>query len=154
MILRPGKVSLEDLREIMANVVEDTSLMRDDIVPRSPGQKYKHYAPKAKMVVYSGKVEDITLAIRAHTHKLILEGKVVGIMATEETKDKYREGNIIVVGSRRESETIAQNLFSVLREFDSLNVDVILGEGIDTKGIGTAIMNRMKKACGGDIRHV
>ena len=106
------------------------------------------------MVVYSGEVEDITLAIRAHTHKLILEGKVVGIMATEETKDKYREGNIIVVGSRRESETIAQNLFSVLREFDSLNVDVILGEGIDTKGIGTAIMNRMKKACGGDIRHV
>jgi L-threonylcarbamoyladenylate synthase len=41
-----------------------------------------------------------------------------------------------------------------LREFDELGVDIILGEGVDTLGIGRAIMNRMKKACGGDIRRV
>lgn len=155
-ILRPGGITLEDLLEIFPVVNYDKSIISDDekIIPKSPGQKYKHYAPKAKMIVYSGEIEDITSTIVDHAHKLILVGKVVGIMATEETKDKYSEGNIIVVGSRRKSETIAQNLFSVLREFDSLNVDVILGEGIDTKGIGTAIMNRMKKACGGDIRYV
>ena len=155
-ILRPGGVTLENLLEIFPKVNYDKSILSDDekIIPKSPGQKYKHYAPNAKMTVYSGEVEDMTSAIKAHAHRLILEGKVVGIMATEETVDDYGEGNIIVVGSRRESETIARNLFSVLREFDSLNVDVILGEGIDTKGIGTAIMNRMRKACGGDIRHV
>ncbi|WP_077369519.1 L-threonylcarbamoyladenylate synthase [Anaerosalibacter sp. Marseille-P3206] len=154
VILRPGGITIEDLLKIFPKVEYDQSILKDNVVPKSPGQKYKHYAPKAKMVVYNGEVENITTAIKNHAHQLVLEGKVVGIMATEETVANYDEGSVLVVGSRNKRDTIAQNLFSVLREFDSLNVDVILAEGIDTKGIGTAIMNRMKKACGGDIRHV
>lgn len=154
IILRPGGVTIEDLLEIFPKVDYDQGILKGNVVPKSPGQKYKHYAPKAKMVVYNGEVENITTAIGNHVHQLILEGKVVGIMATEETVGNYQEGNVLVVGSRNKRDTIAQNLFSVLREFDSLNVDVILAEGIDTKGIGSAIMNRMKKACGGDIRYV
>lgn len=155
-ILRPGGVTMEDLLQIFSEVEYDQSIISDDenIVPKSPGQKYKHYAPKAKMIVFTGDVKNISRNIKSQVKSLILEGKKVGIMATEETKDEYSEGIVLVVGSRSDKDTIARNLFKVLRQFDELNVDMILAEGIDTEGIGRAIMNRMKKACGGDIRRV
>lgn len=152
-ILRPGGVTYEDLIKIFPKVEYDQSIIKDDedIVPKSPGQKYKHYAPKAKMIVFSGNIEDIASAIKKYSKKVEEEGKKLGIMATEETKKEYSGENILVVGSRKEKDTIAKNLFKVLRQFDDLNVDIILAEGVDTTGIGTAIMNRMKKACGGNI---
>lgn len=152
-ILRPGGVTYEDLIKIFPKVEYDQSIIKDDedIVPKSPGQKYKHYAPKAKMIVFSGNIEDIPSAIKKYSKKAKEEGKKLGIMVTEETKKEYSGENILVVGSRKEKDTIAKNLFKVLRQFDDLNVDIILAEGVDTTGIGTAIMNRMKKACGGNI---
>lgn len=152
-ILRPGGVTYEDLIKIFPKVEYDQSIIKDDedIVPKSPGQKYKHYAPKAKMIVFSGNIENIASAIKKYSEKVEEEGKKLGIMATEETKKEYSGENILVVGSRKEKDTIAKNLFKVLRQFDDLNVDIILAEGVDTTGIGTAIMNRMKKACGGNI---
>jgi len=155
-ILRPGRVTIEDLLQVFPKVEYDPSIIKDDakIIPKSPGQKYKHYAPKAKMIGFIGEIEDVVSTISSYTSKYINEGKKVGIMATEETKDRYPEGTVLVVGSREKKETIAKGLFKVLREFDELGVDIILGEGVDTLGIGRAIMNRMKKACGGDIRRV
>lgn len=155
-ILRPGGVTLEDLLQVFPEAKYDQSIISDDenIVPKSPGQKYKHYAPKAKMIVFTGDVKNISKNIKAQIKSLTLEGKKVGIMATEETKDEYNEGIVLVVGSRSDKNSIARNLFKVLRQFDELDVDMILAEGVDTEGIGRAIMNRMKKACGGDIRRV
>lgn len=155
-ILRPGRVTIEDLLQVFPKVEYDPSIIKDDakIIPKSPGQKYKHYAPKAKMIGFIGEIEDVVSTISSYTSEYINEGKKVGIMATEETKDRYTEGTVLVVGSREKKETIARDLFKVLREFDELGVDIILGEGVDTLGIGRAIMNRMKKACGGDIRRV
>lgn len=152
-ILRPGGITLKDLQKIILNVEEDLSIIKDnkDIIPKSPGQKYRHYAPKAEMIVFIGEVEDIVKAMKAQTRKFIDEGKSVGIMATEETKDKYREGLIISVGSRNNKETIAHNLFNTIRLFDEKKVDIILSEGVDLLDIGTAIMNRLKKASGGNI---
>lgn len=152
-ILRPGGVTLEDLRPIIPNVTLDLSIIKDGekIIPKSPGQKYRHYAPKADMLVYSGQIDNIVEAINMKTKKLIEEGKKVGIMATEETKDKYKEGIIISVGTRKDKRTIAHNFFNVLRLFDENKVDTILAEGVEFKGLGIAIMNRMKKASGGNI---
>lgn len=155
-ILRPGGITYEDLLTIFPEVQYDMSIIKEDenIVPKSPGQKYKHYAPKAKMIVFVGDLNKVALNINNLASKYIFEGKKVGIMATEETLNKYKKGHIIDVGSRENPETIAQNLFKVLRDFDELGVDIILAEGVSTEGIGTAIMNRMKKACGGDIRRL
>ena len=55
------------------------------------------------------------------------------------------------MGSRKNLETISRNLFQLLREFDKLDEDIILAEGIEESGIGKAIMNRMKKAAGENI---
>lgn len=156
MILRPGGITYEELLEILPDVEYDKSIIKDNenIIPKSPGQKYKHYSPKAEMIVFSGELENVSSEIKRYSKKMKLRGKKVGIMATEETEKEYSEETVLVVGSRNEKESIAKNLFNILRQFDDLNVDIILAEGVDTHHIGTAIMNRMRKACGGNIRKV
>ena len=89
--------------------------------------------------------------IKKTAKELVKAGKTVGIMATEETKDNYTEGQILVSGSREKSETIAHNLFDILRNFDEANVDIILTEGVSIDNIGMAIMNRMVKAASGKV---
>ncbi|NLY77155.1 MAG: threonylcarbamoyl-AMP synthase [Tissierellia bacterium] len=155
-ILRPGGVTLEDLKPIIPDVTLDLSIVKDEdnIIPKSPGQKYRHYAPKAHMIVYCGQVDDIVEAIKNRAKELIEEGKTVGIMATDETKSSYQEGMVVSVGSRKDMGTIAHNLFNVLRNFDEKKVDIILSEGVEMEDLGTAIMNRMKKASGGNIIYV
>lgn len=156
MILRPGGVTLEDLREILPNVVEDLSIIKDreDIIPKSPGQKYKHYAPKAEMIVFTGQVDNMVEAIKSQAEKFRAQGKKVGIMTTDELKDRYDQGLIISLGSRAKKETIGHNLFHTIRLFDENNVDIILAEGVEISHLGSAIMNRLKKAAGGNVIRV
>lgn len=153
MILRPGGVTLEDLRQFIPNILQDLGTIKEGegIIPKSPGQKYRHYAPKAEMIVYTGDVQNIVERIKEKASEFIEKGQRVGIIATEETKDSYKEGLIKVVGSRNHKETIARNLFDTIRGFDGEDVDIILAEGVEKDHIGMAIMNRMMKASGGKI---
>ena len=150
-ILRPGGITFEDLTNVIHNVVQDGSITNKEEIPKSPGQKYRHYAPNAEMILYTGDLEKIVKKINSDAKYLIDEGKNVGIMATEETKDNYTLGQVFVSGSREKRETIAHNLFDVLRSFDEANVDIILAEGISLDNIGMAIMNRMVKAASGKV---
>ena len=150
-ILRPGGITLEDLRELIDNVILDESITNKNGIPKSPGQKYRHYAPNAEMILYIGDIERVVDEIKKQAEKLIYEGKNVGIMATEETKDRYSQGRVLVSGSRFKRETIAHNLFDILRSFDELNVDIILAEGVNFDNIGMAIMNRLIKAASGKL---
>ncbi|MEW8972584.1 MAG: L-threonylcarbamoyladenylate synthase [Tissierellaceae bacterium] len=151
MILRPGGITLEDLREIIPNVTQDRSIVQKNVVPKSPGQKYRHYAPKAEMILFTGRVDDMVEEINNRVDKLIFQGKKVGIIATDETKNRYNRGLVVVSGSRKEPETIAANLFSVIRGFDKEDIEIILAEGVAVDNIGMAIMNRMIKAAGGKV---
>lgn len=153
-ILRPGGVTLEDLKEFIPNVVQDGSITNKEEIPKSPGQKYKHYAPSAEMLLFVGDLENVVDEINYRANNLLKEGKRVGILATEETKDKYALGEIIVSGSRNNTRTIAHNLFDTLRRFDGLDVDIILAEGVDYDYLGMAIMNRMIKASSGKLIRV
>ena len=76
------------------------------------------------------------------------QGKQAGIIGTDETCSKYKEGIVKSIGTRSKEETIAQHLYAILREFDELNVDMIYSESFFDAGIGQAIMNRMLKAAG------
>lgn len=154
IILRPGGITIEDFREFIPNITQDLGTIKEDITPKSPGQKYRHYAPKAEMILYSGNLENIVKNIREKAELLLTTGKKVGIMATEETQNYYGEGLVLVVGSRKKRETIASNLFNTIRLFDEEEVDIILAEGIELDHIGMAIMNRMMKAAGGKVINV
>ena len=80
-----------------------------------------------------------------------MEDKRVGVLATDETSWAYEADVVKSMGSRRNLDAIAANLFRLLREFDNENVDVILAESVPTDGLGLAVMNRLRKASGYNI---
>lgn len=155
-ILRPGGVTIEELESVIGEVVYDKAIENEDLnlVPKSPGQKYRHYSPKANMEVFTGETNLVVKEIIKKVNDYTKEGLNVGVIATDETIDNYNSKNVISMGSRKDLKTIGANLFNVLREFDKLDVDLILSEGVKECGFGKAIMNRMKKAAGGNETHL
>lgn len=151
VILRPGRVTLEELKEIDKNIYIDGGLAAGNERPKAPGMKYKHYAPKAKVKIIQGSMQKTVEKINEIVQNYRDDKSKVGIMATDETKDLYKQGIVISLGSRNDEETIGSNLFETLRTLDDLKVDLILSESFEESGIGIAIMNRLKKSAGFDI---
>lgn len=154
MILRPGGVTKEQLEIIIENIEIDPGILKNktkELVPKSPGMKYTHYSPKAEVVLIDGKLNDMINIIEKIRKQREKEGCKIGIMATNETKNSYLGGTVISLGSRSKLETVANNLFRVLREFDEKKVDIILAETFEEKGLGQAVMNRLIKAAGYNV---
>ncbi|PAB58310.1 L-threonylcarbamoyladenylate synthase [Anaeromicrobium sediminis] len=153
-ILRPGGVTKEEIEEALNMEIKvDPAIegyFKKDLTPKSPGMKYTHYSPEAQVVMVIGHLEDTTKKIRELKKEAVSQGKKVGIMCTDETKDKY-DGLVYSMGSRKKISTIALNMFHVLRLFDETDVDMIFAEGIESTHLGSAIMNRMTKAAGYNI---
>lgn len=151
-ILRPGFYTYEFLKEILDDMRLDASLVDSTKIPKSPGQKYKHYAPKANLRVFIGKdVPDYLLTL---AKKYESEGKKIGILAFEEDKDKFSSYPYISLGNRSDLSTMSHVLFSSLRQMDRLGVDIILAEGVRENNLGKSIMNRMKKAAANDVNYI
>ncbi|SFG23018.1 L-threonylcarbamoyladenylate synthase [Sporolactobacillus nakayamae] len=147
-ILRPGGISKEQLIEAVGAVADDPGLTRSDQAPKAPGMKYKHYAPEATMYLVPAGKKRIRELIRAEKNS----GRSIGVLTTEENADSYPDADVVLVcGKRSESETVAHNLFDVLRHFDQKKVNVIYSETFSETGIGKAIMNRLSKAAGGRV---
>lgn len=157
-ILRPGGVTAEQIIEVLGQVKTDkfvyNKLESEDLKPKSPGVKYKHYSPKAKVVLVEGSIDKMVEEINRLVQQLINEKKKVGILATEQTKYRYLQGKVVSVGDRNRPETIAANFFKLLRYFDDKEVEIILIEAVEREGIGMAIMNRMIRASDYNIINV
>lgn len=149
-ILRPGCVTLKQINEILRGVLLDSTQasIGEYIKPRAPGMKYAHYSPKADMIVVRGELDRVIEKIKLLTNKNEVEGKIVGVLATKQTKHNYHNAIVLSLGDRDDPATIAANLFYELREFDERNVQLIFAEAVEENGIGLAIMNRMNKAAG------
>lgn len=151
MLLRPGAITLAMLQETLGQVEVDPALqgpMSEDVKPKAPGMKYKHYAPKAQLTLIEGDSDSVVDKIQSLAEEKMKKGFRVGIICTEETKACYSNGVLRSVGERQKEETIAHNLFAVLREFDDLEVDYIYSESFSKDDLGQAIMNRLMKAAG------
>lgn len=151
VVLRPGYISLEMLRETLGEVKMDKGLLITDnsVRPKAPGMKYRHYAPKADLAIVEGETEAVIKKITELAVEAEAQGNKVGIIATDETMDRYPESCIIKsIGSREEEETIAHHLYEVLRDFDECDAKVIYSEAFYTPRMGQAIMNRLLKAAG------
>lgn len=148
MILRPGGVTIEDIITVLGKCDYDPAIIKKDekIIPKSPGQKYRHYSPKAEVILYKGSIENIVKKINEDYVKYELDSKKVGIMSTVQTDSYYKNKNTICVGDRSNLISIASNLFDDLREFDKQGINIILAETVVEDGIGKAIMNRISKA--------
>lgn len=157
-VLRPGPVTVEELEEVIGEL-EVHPAARAEVpvevaIARSPGMKYRHYAPAAEVVVVEGPLEGVVAKVQELVDARRELGGRVGVMATEETAPRYRADIVKVVGSRRDPRTVAKNLFGVLREFDAEGVGFVVAEGLESVGIGLAVMNRLRKAAGHNIVRV
>lgn len=157
MILRPGYITPEMLSEVLQEeVVIDPGIIAADDTrkPKAPGMKYKHYAPKAEMIIVDGAQDAVIHKINELTAVKRAEGKKVAVIATDETKDRYDAQVILSMGKRADEDAIAQHLYKILRECDELDVGEIYSECFQTPRIGQAIMNRLLKAAGHTVIHV
>ena len=155
LVLRPGGTPLEALRRVLGDVKLHPFVAAEKELPiektRSPGMKHKHYAPNAQVIVVEGAIPAVLAKVKDLAESYRLKGVKVGVLATDETLAAYRADVVKSLGSRFNLAVVAQNLFSLLREFDSEGVDVIIAETVSTEGLGLAIMNRLRKASGYNI---
>jgi len=147
IVLRPGSITLESLKNVLPNTVYNNEIKNID-KPIAPGMKYKHYSPNAEVFIVDGNLDFIVSKIKNLYKKHCSEGKKVGILSTDETACYYQYNNVLSLGSRYDTKQIASNLFDLLRKFDKIGVDIILAESLDSKGLGYSIMNRLVKSAG------
>jgi L-threonylcarbamoyladenylate synthase len=141
-ILRPGSITYEMLKEVLGHVEFD--LAKDEnAAPKSPGMKYVHYSPKYPMILVKSQPDVLMQKI----NEALAENKKTGAIVSMETAQNLpSEVTARVYGSRSDTKTIAARLYDALRHFDTNAVDVIFVEGVKERGLGAAIMNRLKKA--------
>ena len=168
-LLRPGAITLEDLAEVLGEKPEvDPTLvgkkMEDGFIPKAPGMKYRHYAPKAEMILFcaveeKGSEDKISKRIAEYLEEEGLKflEEQIAILCAEESKHLYKDLaekkdiSLKILGRRDEPLSMTHNLFRILRECDEEGIGLILSEGYSEEGIGFALMNRMKKAAGQKI---
>lgn len=128
-ILRPGIITEEDLKKAGINVINSYTYFKEGAV-KSPGQKYRHYAPKAKVKIY-------------YVNKDVKSGSAfIGLTYPGKSHQKH----FAKVKRCKDLFDYAKNLFSFFRECDEKGIKFIYAQRVDEKGIGMAIMNRLKKA--------
>ena len=150
MILRPGYIPIESIREVTGRAEYDPAILRgieSKQAPKAPGMKYKHYAPKGELTIVSGEQEAVTSYIREQISRRA-GAERIGVIATQETCAMYEADLVCNVGPSEDEEAIARHLYSVLRAFDEAQIDRIYSEAFRGERIGQAIMNRLIKAAG------
>ena len=144
-LLRPGGVTLEELRDALGEVAVDpavTRLMGAGEHPRAPGMKYRHYAPKAPVTVVKGDAAATAAYIQAHL------GAGEGVVCFDEYAGLYAGHAVEKLGPAADKAAQARNVFDALRAFDGTDVTAIWSQCPDEGGIGLAISNRLNKAAG------
>lgn len=157
VILRPGGITPEELAQVLDELQLDPAVLGNpssELKPSSPGMKYRHYAPKAQLFLLEGEQQKVTEKLQELIALCRTEGRKAGILAYEETAGNYNFAEVVVAGKRREPAEVAARLYSALRRFDELDVDVIFAEALEPKGLGLAVMNRLRRAAGGMIIRV
>ena len=150
-ILRPGYINQEMLEKVIGEVRVDAALLGENARPKAPGMKYRHYAPKHFSRIVEGTRRQVRERINELAGKAVREGRKPGIIGTDESKEYYTCGLVKSIGTRTDELTISQHLYSILREFDHLDVSVIYSESFETPHMGQAIMNRLFKAAGHQV---
>ncbi len=149
-ILRPGYVTPKMLEEVLGTVDVDRTIIAPNsgIAPKAPGMKYRHYAPKGDLTIVEGDRQQVVDYINAAVREAKARGEKTGIICTDETKALYQADVVKSAGTRSDDETIARELFLLLREFDDENVQTMYSESFSDMDLGMAIMNRLMKAAG------
>ncbi len=156
-ILRPGSVTKNMIEQVVGKVNIDKAVLgklEKDEKPKAPGMKYTHYSPSANVTIVNGTIDDTVEKINSFVAENSAKNIKTGVIATEQTKDRYICDNILIIGDRNNPKEIAANLFKILRKCDFLGLSEVYVEAFDENEVGLAIMNRLKKAAGYNIVNV
>ena len=151
VILRPGGVTYDDFKAQGIDVEIDKNILQSiapDEVPKCPGMKYKHYAPNAEVTVVEGEKNAVQKKIKELLNET--NGKIAGVL----TMYGADYDNAVILSAGNTNKEYAKNLFSALREFDELGVEVVFAEFSEKDGYGLAVKNRLYKAAAQRVIHV
>lgn len=146
MVLRPGSITLEMLGEVLGRVDLDPSLKNkdDNIRAKAPGMKYKHYSPQAQVyIVKADDLEGFAERVDSLCEDNAKKGLKIGVMTMNYDQHSYQAKVFDLGGSDTE---VAKNLFDNLISLDRESIDIAYVPYFEERGIGVAIMNRLKKA--------
>jgi L-threonylcarbamoyladenylate synthase len=143
-VLRPGMITVEEIESVIGRVIVAEAYSG---APKSPGLKYKHYAPKAEMIIVEGDIKDVRRKIKEMAQKALKDGRRVGVI-TFKRGAKYEGCIVRFAGS--EPDAVARRLFSIIRDIDD-RVDLIISESFSGKVSGMAVSDRLKRAAGYNI---
>jgi L-threonylcarbamoyladenylate synthase len=152
-ILRPGGISIEQLRPIIPDVQLRKSYLRDKAQKQiSPGQLFKHYSPNASLLLFSGtSSNNVIQAMLAKMENMLNNKLSVGAMIVEEDIPLFQRlqqmgGLIENLGSMHHLDMVAKNLFACMRNLDSVIVDSIVMRMLPENQLGLAINDRLVRA--------
>lgn len=141
-LLRPGKITPQELISVLGELDVDSSVLDklpDNITPSSPGMKYKHYSPKANVIIIRGELENFI--------KYVNDNKKSGVMALcFDGEQKDMPVASLCFGQKSSATQQAHNLFNALREIDSLGANTVYVRCPKSDGIGLAVFNRLLRA--------
>ena len=142
-VLRMGGITVEQLQEITAKVVIANQQQE---IKNSPGMLKKHYSPRARLILMEGDQQKIIQRIREAAYRYQDMGYKIGIITTKEYSKHYPEFMVSILGDADDLNTCAQNLFAQLRFLDQMKCDIIISGSFEERGMGRAIMDRLRRA--------
>ncbi len=150
-ILRPGGVIMEDLKVLLPQVTIPLSgELASEEIPLSPGMKYRHYSPAAPLYLLEGEKEKVRRTLVKLNRSYRRKGLKTGLLVVSKIEKEFAE-RVYNLIEREGSSQSTSSLFQWLREMDEAKIDIILVESVSEKGLGLAIMNRLRKAAGTNI---
>ena len=154
-ILRPGGITAEMIAQVAGASEVDPAVMRplqEGEQPRSPGMKYRHYAPKGSLTIFDGAAENVISAICEIYDQAVEDGHRPLILALDEHIPAYGDRRTESLGGSVDA--MAHRIFGVLRDADTIGADVIFSEAVEATGLGLAVMNRLGRAASFHIEKV
>ncbi|CCG82526.1 SUA5/yciO/yrdC family protein [Taphrina deformans PYCC 5710] len=148
-VLRPGGLSIEQIRAVpgwSSTILYRPTATSVNEVPRTPGMKYRHYSPTARIVLFESTAAFPTAESLA---QLGVHLEALAICRTRRWPIgmyKCFGPNVIERALGHSGQLISRNLFAVLRDLDDRAIKAVLVEGIAEGNEGLAVMNRLRKA--------
>ena len=144
VILRPGVITKEMLEEVVPKVIGG-KLSSEDEVPKAPGMKYRHYAPKGELLILDGNIDKVVSYINEHINNKNNTQKI-GVICTSDYKDLFKDAYVYSIGIKNQEDEIASNLFAALRAMDKKQIEIIYAIAFHDGKYKDALMNRLMKA--------
>lgn len=141
VLLRPGGISHEAIEAVVGEVL--TPAQDATTAPhRSPGTRYRHYAPRARLVLAApGEPGQVA-------HRWQRSGERVGTISR-----RPLQLDVVAAVVATSIEEYASGLFAALRELDAAGCTVIVAESVEEEGIGRAVMDRLRRAAAGSAEY-